>query len=36
MLRSAVGAGTSVQVWIPFQPPAQVSERMPSPGLAGN
>jgi len=21
--------GTSVQVWIPFQPPAQVSERMP-------
>ncbi len=29
MLRSAVGAGTSVQVWIPFQPPAQVSERMP-------
>ena len=29
MLRSAAGAGTSVQVWIPFQPPAQVSERMP-------
>jgi signal transduction histidine kinase len=36
MLRSAVGVGTSVQVWIPFQPPAQVSERMPPPGLAGN
>ena len=32
MLRSAAGAGTSVQVWIPFQPPAQVSERMPPPG----
>ena len=29
MLRSAVGVGTSVQVWIPFQPPAQVSERIP-------
>ena len=36
MLRSAVGVGTSVQVWIPFQPPAQVSERMPPPDLAGN
>jgi two-component system, OmpR family, sensor kinase len=23
MLKSAVGAGTSVQVWIPYQPPAQ-------------
>jgi signal transduction histidine kinase len=32
MLRSAVGVGTSVQVWIPFQPPAQVSDRMPPPG----
>ena len=29
MLRSAVGVGTSVQVWIPFQPPAQVAERIP-------
>jgi len=28
MLRSAVGVGTSVQVWIPFQPPAQVTERI--------
>jgi len=36
MLRSAVGVGTSVQVWIPFQPPAQVSERMPPPDLGGN
>jgi two-component system OmpR family sensor kinase len=31
MLRSAVGVGTSVQVWIPFQPPAQVAERIPPP-----
>jgi len=35
MLRSAVGVGTSVQVWIPFQPPAQVSERTP-PGATYN
>jgi hypothetical protein len=27
-----VGVGTSVQVWIPFQPPAQVSGRMPPAG----
>jgi two-component system, OmpR family, sensor kinase len=32
MLRSAVGVGTSVQVWIPFQPPAQAAERIPPPG----
>jgi two-component system, OmpR family, sensor kinase len=25
MLKSAAGAGTSVQVWIPFQPPAPPS-----------
>src|SRR4029077_9146948 len=36
MLRSAVGVGTSVQVWIPFQPPAQVSERTPPPGTTYN
>ena len=23
MLKSSVGAGTSVQVWIPFRPPSQ-------------
>jgi signal transduction histidine kinase len=34
MLRSAVGGGTSVQVWIPFQPPAQVTERIPPQGAA--
>jgi len=34
MLRSGVGAGTSVQVWIPFQPPAQVTERTPPNGAA--
>src|SRR3984893_8575479 len=27
MLKSAPGVGTSVQIWIPFQPPAQESER---------
>ena len=27
MLKSAAGAGTSVQVWIPFHPPAEDSER---------
>ncbi|MGH3233604.1 MAG: sensor histidine kinase [Streptosporangiaceae bacterium] len=27
MLKSAAGVGTSVQVWIPFHPPAQDSER---------
>jgi two-component system OmpR family sensor kinase len=32
MLRSAVGVGTSVQVWIPFEPPAQVSGGMPPAG----
>jgi len=34
MLRSGVGTGTSVQVWIPFQPPAQVTERPPPHGVA--
>ncbi len=28
MLKSAPGVGTSVQVWIPFHPPAQNSERI--------
>ena len=32
MLKSAPGVGTSVQVWIPFHPPAQDSERMQAPG----
>ena len=32
MLKSAPGIGTSVQVWIPFHPPAQDSERMQAPG----
>jgi signal transduction histidine kinase len=36
MLRSAVGVGTSVQVWIPFQPPAPVSGRMPPPDASYN
>jgi signal transduction histidine kinase len=32
MLKSTPRAGTSVQVWIPFLPPAQDSERMQAPG----
>jgi signal transduction histidine kinase len=32
MLKSAPGIGTSVQVWIPFHPPAQDAERMQGPG----
>jgi hypothetical protein len=31
MLKSALGAGTSVQVWIPFQPPAQHDTRRMQP-----
>ncbi len=42
MLRSAAGAGTSVQVWIPIRPPTQLSddshdaERAPQPDPAYN
>jgi two-component system OmpR family sensor kinase len=36
MLKSAAGAGTSVQVWIPFRPPAQDAERIQPPGAAYN
>ncbi len=36
MLKSASGIGTSVQVWIPFHPPAQDSERMQAPGTTYN
>jgi len=36
MLKSAPRVGTSVQVWIPFHPPAQDSERMQVPGAAYN
>jgi two-component system OmpR family sensor kinase len=42
MLRSAAGAGTSVQVWIPFRPPGQPDpdaedpERRPGPNAAYN
>jgi signal transduction histidine kinase len=36
MLKSAPGVGTSVQIWIPFQPPAQDSERIQAPGTAQN
>ena len=32
MLKSAPGVGTSVQVWIPFHPPAQDPERMQTSG----
>ena len=32
MLKSAPGVGTSVQVWIPFQPPARDGERIQPPG----
>jgi len=36
MLKSAPGIGTSVQVWIPFHPPAQDPERMQTPGTTYN
>jgi two-component system OmpR family sensor kinase len=36
MLKSAAGVGTSVQVWIPFHPPAQDSERTQPPGATYN
>ena len=36
MLKSAPGIGTSVQVWIPFQPPAQDSDRIQAPGSTYN
>ena len=36
MLKSAPGVGTSVQVWIPFHPPAQDPERMQAPGTTYN
>ena len=36
MLKSAPGIGTSVQVWIPFHPPAQDPERMQAPGTTYN
>jgi signal transduction histidine kinase len=34
MLRSAEGVGTTVQVWIPFRPPAPDSERTMAPGAS--
>jgi signal transduction histidine kinase len=36
MLKSAAGVGTSVQVWIPFYPPAQAVERAQPPGTTYN
>jgi signal transduction histidine kinase len=36
MLKSAEGAGTSVQVWIPFHPPAQDAERTVPPNATYN
>jgi two-component system OmpR family sensor kinase len=36
MLKSAFGAGTSVQVWIPFHPPARDSERIQPPDTSNN
>jgi two-component system OmpR family sensor kinase len=36
MLKSAPGIGTSVQVWIPFRPPAQDAERLQSPDATYN
>ena len=36
MLKSAPGIGTSVQVWIPFHPPARDSERTQAPGTTYN
>jgi two-component system OmpR family sensor kinase len=36
MLKSAIGVGTSVQVWIPYQPPAQDADRMHAPDTTYN
>jgi len=36
MLKSAPGAGTSVQVWIPSYPPARDSDQMQASGTPGN
>src|SRR5580698_5300145 len=36
MLKSAAGVGTSVQVWIPFHPPAQDPERFQGPGTTSD
>ena len=36
MLKSACGAGTSVQVWIPFHPPSRDSERVQPPDASSN
>jgi len=36
MLKSAFGAGTSVQVWIPFHPPTRDSERIQPPDASNN
>jgi two-component system OmpR family sensor kinase len=36
MLKSAAGVGTSVQVWIPFRPPAQDAGRIGPPGAVYN
>ena len=36
MLKSAPGVGTSVQVWIPFQPPAQDSDHIQASGTTYN
>jgi len=37
LLKSAAGAGTSVQIWIPFRPPAQPDpDTPPGPGAAYN
>ncbi len=36
MLKSAAGVGTSVQVWIPFHPPAQGAERTQPPDAPYN
>jgi len=36
MLKSAQGEGTSVQVWIPFQPPAAGAEQPLSPEASAN
>jgi signal transduction histidine kinase len=36
MLKSAFGAGTSVQVWIPFHPPTRDSERVQPPDASSN
>jgi hypothetical protein len=36
MLKSTAGAGTSVQVWIPFHPPAQDTEPAQPPDASYN